>query len=181
MIAFDEDPHLSLDDTFFDDTSQTPLSLEAYNHFQKEFTSLTKIRARHAEVNLSSIHDLISAGFHDISGRFGNLQISVNESPDTFRCTIEAHETRINRHDLEIDELRSQNDQHERDIADLRRSTHSQLQYLYRGLQSKISQCDHYKGRLAAVEAQIEELQKAGRRTRAQLPRKKSRQSGGLR
>ena len=115
-------------------------------------------------------------GFHDLRISVNNGQSSVdslNESMDTFQRVNEAHETRINRHDLEIDELRSQNDQHERDIADLRRSTHSQLQYLYRGLHKKIADCDHYKGRITLLEAQVEDLQNAGRRTRAQQPARK--------
>ena len=173
--------------------------------------SPTKGRVRRSESNLSSLLDRMSAGFRTVDLAVGNVQISVNDirsSFDTFRGTIEVHETRITQHDHDIAELRSRHDHdiaelrsehdhdiaelrsehdhdfselrsqlgiwHDRSIAELRSSAHAELQYLCKGLHRKISECDQYRSELSALQAQVEELQKAGRRTRVQQARKQS-------
>jgi hypothetical protein len=134
------------------------------------------------------LRDLLHDMSRQFASTFAKFQRSNNESGDRFRDVLEVHNSRINQHDHDIAELTIQlrelekgiaevtsqlNAQHDQDISGLRRRDNTDLQYLYRGLHKKIADCDHYKGRITLLEAQVEDLQNAGRRTRAQQPARK--------
>jgi hypothetical protein len=120
VTAFDDDSHLSLDDS-----PQPPSPAGGYDDFQDEYSSTpTKIRARHAEMSLSKMYNGMTGGFRNLESGVDSLQKKHNESLDVFRRTVETHESRMRQHEQDnadmrrlIAELRNQQD---RDITELK-------------------------------------------------------------